>query len=287
MKFNLKENFPIGKTSWVGVGGACDLLFKPSSFDELQGFLKQNDRDLTVLGNTSNVIISDDGIRGVVIRLIGEFLNILKIDDAKVEVGAGMLDKSFAFLMGEEEVAGFEFLSTIPGNIGGGVKMNCGCFGGEIAENLLLIKGLDFKGNYVEFKPFELEFSYRKSGLPSDFIITSVVLEGVKSKKEKILDLMAQNQEKRNQSQPTGGKTAGSTFKNPISHKAWELLEKAGLRGVKIGGASFSHKHLNFLLNDGTATAKDVVSLGELARKLVREKCGVELEWEVLHLGKF
>jgi UDP-N-acetylmuramate dehydrogenase len=189
--------------------------------------------------------------------------------------------------MANEEISGFEFLSTIPGNIGGGIKMNCGCFGREIAENIITIKGVDFKGKYIEFKPSELNFSYRRSGLSSSFIITSVVLRGVRSKRQKILDLMSQNQEKRNQSQPTGGKTAGSTFKNPEKYKAWELLERAGLRGVKIGGASFSQKHLNFLINDGSATARDLILLGETARKLVFEKCGVNLEWEILHIGSF
>jgi UDP-N-acetylmuramate dehydrogenase len=298
-KFGLKRDFQIGKTSWLGTGGNCEFLFKPSSFEELSSFLKELslgnftenfNRDfpqITILGNTSNVLIGDGGIEGLVVRLIGKFMEIHKIDDTRVEVGAGMLDKTFANLMAEEEISGFEFLSTIPGNIGGGIKMNCGCFGGEIGENLVLLKGLDFKGNKLELKPHEIAFEYRKSNLPKEFIITSAVLKGAVSKKARILDLMAINQEKRNQTQPTGGKTAGSTFKNPKGFSAWELLEKAGLRGVKIGGASFSEKHLNFLLNDGTATAKDILSLGEHARKLVFEKCGIKLEWEVLHIGKF
>jgi UDP-N-acetylmuramate dehydrogenase len=286
-KFHLKEGFNIGKTSWVGVGGRCDFLFKPKNELELIEFLTENTGELTILGNTSNVIIGDLGIEGTVIRLASSFMEIKSINDGIVEVGAGMLDKTFATLMAEEEISGFEFLSTIPGNIGGGIKMNCGCFSQEIAENIVLIKGLDFKGKIMEFKANEVKFNYRAAELPENFIITSALLKGVKSNKGDILKKMTENQKKREESQPTGGKTAGSTFKNPTGYKAWKLLQDAGLSELKIGGASFSSKHTNFLINDGTATASSLVELGELARSLVFKKTGIVLEWEIKRMGRF
>ena len=283
----MKENFNIGKISWFGVGGPAEFLFKPKSEGDLKAFLVENTKQITILGNTSNVIIGDLGIKGVTIRLGTSFMKIKRLNECEVQVGAAMPDKNFAFEMAELGLSGFEFLSTIPGNIGGGVKMNCGCFGREMKDVLVSIKGLDFKGNEVMLQASELKFGYRTANLPEDLIIISAVLRGQTGKKKDVLAKMEENQQKRNNSQPTGGKTCGSTFKNPEGHKAWDLLEKAGLRGVKIGGVSFSELHLNFMMNDGTGTAKDAIELGTLAQKLVYEKFGVRLEWEVKHIGEF
>lgn len=286
-KYNLRQDFEIGKTSWLGVGGKADFLFRPTSPENLQEFLTENRQfALTILGNISNIIIRDAGIEGVVIRLGGNFGKILSVSETEIEVGAGMLDKNFALEMAEIELSGFEFLSTIPGNLGGGLKMNCGCFGGELSDIFVSAKGFDFKGNPLFFQKKDINFSYRESGISDDIIITSMVLKGVKSSKPKILQKMEENQQKRNESQPTGGKTCGSTFKNPHSAKAWELLQKSGASAMKVGGAFFSSKHSNFLMNDGTATAKDLETLGEMAKKIVFEKFGIKLEWEIKFIGK-
>ncbi len=280
-EFNIKTGFHIGKTTWLGIGGVCEYFFKPKSKEELTKFFKTQNTKITILGNTSNVMIKEDGVKGTTIRLAGSFTQIHNLDDTLIEVGAGMLDKNFAFIMAEEGISGFEFLSTIPGTIGGGIKMNCGCFGGEIADNFVSLKGLTFKGDEITLTANDVKFNYRKAEIPDNIIVTSVILKGVKSTKDKILKKMLENQQKRSESQPSGGKTLGSTFKNTQTKKAWELLDISGLRGVKIGGASFSDKHLNFLINDGSATYGDVSSLIRLAQNLVYEKCGVRLELEI------
>lgn len=283
----MNTNFNLSKVSWFGVGGNADFFFKPKTADELKDFLKQNILPITIIGNGSNLLIRDGGINGVVLKLGSGFGKIISINDAEVEVGAGMLDKSFAMLIAEEELSGFEFLSTIPGNIGGGVKMNCGCFGGEIADLVYLIKGYDFKGNFVQLTKSDIKFSYRSTNLNDDIIITSVVLKGVKSTKSLILQKMEENHQKRVQTQPTTGKTCGSTFKNPINNKAWHLLLQSGAVNLKVGGARFSEKHSNFIINDGSATAKDIESLGEKAIKLVYEQFGIMLEWEIKKIGNY
>ena len=286
-KYNLRPNFQIGRTSWFGVGGAAEFFFKPQSEENLQNFLKENQEfALTILGNTSNVIIRDGGIDGVLIKLNSHFTKISRKSETEIEVGAAILDKNFAIQVAEEGLSGFEFLSTIPGNLGGGVKMNCGCFGGEISDVFVSAKGFDFKGNPVFFTKKDMNFSYRESNVPDDVILTSVALKGAPSSKEKILKIMSENQEKRNLSQPTGGKTCGSTFKNPLNAKSWELIQKSGASLFKVGGAYISPKHANFLMNDGNATSKDVENLGSMIQKAVFEKFGIRLEWEIKIIGK-
>ena len=281
-----KENFNIGKISWFGVGGNAEAFFKPKNKEELINFLQTNNQPVTVIGNLSNMLIRDGGIEGVCIKL-GSGFTEFEMNEEKIKVGAGMLDKTFAFKALEAGIGGFEFLSTIPGNIGGGVKMNCGCFGFEIADVFISLEGVDFKGNLVSLQKKDIEFSYRSTSIPNDIIITSVTLKGVGKEKSRILELMKKNESERNKTQPVSGKTCGSTFKNPIGEKAWNLLVKSGANKLKIGGASFSNIHANFIINDGTAKAKDIEDLGETARKMVLEKLGVNLEWEIKIIGKY
>lgn len=283
----MNSDFDLSKVSWFGVGGKAEFFLKPKTEEELQRFLKNNNLLITVIGNGSNLLIRDGGVKGVVLKLGSGFGRVNRISDNMAEVGAGVLDKSFAMIMAEEELAGFEFLSTIPGNIGGGVKMNCGCFGQEISEVLELVKGCDFKGKSMQFSKKEINFGYRSSNLPDNFIITSVVLRGIKSSKSSILLKMQENQTKRLNSQPVSGKTCGSTFKNPQDRLAWQLLVEAGANKLKVGGAEFSQKHANFIINNGSATARDIEILGESAKQLVKDKFNINLEWEIKIIGSY
>lgn len=282
----MRENFDLSKISWFGVGGRAEFFYKPKTFDDLKSVLSKNNANITVLGNCSNLLIRDGGIGGVVIKLSPAFANLKLINENTVEVGAAFLDKNFAMEMAKYELSGFEFLSTIPGNIGGGIKMNCGCFGGEISDILVRVIGLDFKGNILEIDAKDLNFSYRSTSIPEDFIITSAVFKGTKSSKKKILKKCQENQNERNETQPIGGKTCGSTFKNPKGMKAWELIVAAGLKNLKIGGASFSEKHANFIMNDGSATAKDIETLGEIVIDKIYNQFSIKLEWEIRKIGE-
>jgi UDP-N-acetylmuramate dehydrogenase len=283
-----KTNVSLSKNSWLAVGGQAECFFKPRDIESLSAFLRQNKTPVTILGNCSNVIIRDGGISGTVIKLGSGFSGIKRLSGTQIEVGAAMLDLTLSQYALQMELSGFEFLSTIPGAVGGGIKMNAGCFGSEVAEVLVSFKAIDGKGKIHEFRKSEINFSYRKSLIDSELIIISAVLEGSQGNAKAISYLMERNSIKRSESQPTTGKTCGSTFKNPSPHdKAWKLIYDAGLSGFSVGGAFVSPKHANFIINDGSATAADIEILGETIRLAVKEKYGILLEWEIERIGNF
>lgn len=308
-----RYNYSLGSKTWFGVGGACEILFKPSDTKSLAQFLQTNSQGaklpITILGNTSNVIIRDGGIPGVTIKLGRQFSQIEPIqydNESKniiLSVGSATLDTNLAAFAAQNGISGMEFLSTIPGSIGGAIRMNAGCFGGEIKDVLASCTSVDFNGNIHEFINLELpqnlniterifpnsarpiSFLYRKCILPKDLIFTNAILVGTKSPHHKIEQTMFEMQEKRNASQPIRVKTGGSTFKNLPNKSAWQFVREAGLAGYTIGGAMVSEKHTNFLINTGNATAQDIENLGEHVIKTVFDKTGVTLEWEIERIG--
>lgn len=282
----MKENFNLSQISWFGVGGKAEFFYKAPDIASLSELLKLNNgREITIIGNASNLLIRDGGVKGISLKLGKDFSQISRFSEDTLEVGAAAFDKTFAMKMLELEISGFEFLSTIPGTLGGGVKMNCGCFGNEIGEVLTGINAIDERGNKIYIKADDIKFSYRNSDIPDNIIITSAILKGVSSSRNNIMKTMRINEKKRVDAQPVNGKTCGSTFKNPETAKAWELLIQSGANLLKKGGARFSEKHANFILNDGSATAFDIEKLGEEAIVMVKEKCGVTLEWEIRKIG--
>ncbi len=282
-----RENADLSKLTWFQVGGPATILFKPADVEDLQHFLRELPQDIpvTILGAGSNVLIRSGGIEGVVIRLGSGFLDIQFYDDYSVSVGAGVLDRTLALLAQEKSLGQLEFLSGIPGTIGGALRMNAGAYGTEIKDVLRSADVIDPKGQRHKLSPKDLHFSYRHCGLPEDWIFVGAHLQGVQSDSsvigEKIQAIMTQ----RNDTQPTRARTGGSTFANPPQHKAWQLIDQAGCRGLKRGGAMVSELHCNFLINTGDATADDLESLGEDVRQRVLETSGVSLEWEIRRMG--
>lgn len=283
----ISENAPLDHTSWFGVGGSAEVLFKPTSRDDLVNFIKNCPKDvpITVLGITSNLIIRDGGISGVVIRMGKGFNELKLLDEVTIKSGNSVLDSSIANFSCENSVSGFEFLDSIPGTIGGALRMNAGAYGSEIKDLLVYAEVLFPDGEIKEMSGEEMGLSYRYNNLSSDVIFLGAVFKGVTGDKNEIRKRMEEFKEKKQKSQPLREKTGGSTFANPEGHSAWKLIDEAGLRGFKIGDAQISEKHTNFMLNIGEATAADLERLGEEVRKRVYDKFGVTLEWEIKRIG--
>lgn len=279
-------DFPLKKKSWFGVGGNAEVYIEPADMDDLSRLLQFMPRvPVTILGGGSNVLIRDGGIPGITIHLDKAF-NKIKVDGDKIICDAGASLMELSRVAAKQSLSGFEFLCGIPGTIGGAIRMNAGAHGGSIEDILHSITVVTGEGDIQEINPFETEvFGYRRCYLPSDWIFVRAVFKGQLGDKTEITDKMAEYKKKRDNNQPTGVKTAGSTFKNPQGLQAWALIDKAGMRGTRVGGAMVSEKHANFLINTGNATAKDIETLGELIRQKVWETSSVELEWEVKKLG--
>lgn len=278
----------LSEQTWFRVGGAADLLFRPQTHEDLATFLqwKPASVPVTLLGAGSNVLVGDGGISGVVIRLGRGFANI-QIEGTNLIVGAGALDRTVALTCADAGLSGLEFLVGVPGTIGGAVKMNAGCYGQEVKDVLLWADVMDYQGKVTRLSNAELGFTYRHSTLHHDQIVITACFELRIAQPSAIHERLAQLLSEREQSQPVKGRTGGSTFKNPIPHKAWELIDKAGCRGLQIGEAQVSEKHCNFLLNLGEATAKELAELGEQVRQRVEAASGILLEWEIIRFGKF
>ena len=283
----LTADAPLGPQTWFATGGPAEVLFRPADVEDLAAFLAAlpTDVPVTVLGVGSNVIVRDGGIRGVVIRLLRGFTGIT-VDDHEVVAGAGAPDLNVALTAREHSLAGLEFLSGIPGTIGGAFPTNAGAYGGELAEVLISAEAVDRAGRIFTVKPAELGLSYRHSDAPTDWIFTSARLSAAPGDQLAIARRISEIDSARADSQPRS-RTGGSTFANPPGHKAWELIDAAGCRGLKVGGAQVSEKHTNFLINTGAATASDIEKLGEEVRRRVFDKSGVELQWEIRRLGEF
>lgn len=280
------EGADLSNMVWFRTGGPAEVLFRPKNLEDLKAFLKATPPDLpiTLVGVGSNLLIRDKGVEGVVIKLGKPFADIT-VDGDLVSAGAGAMDVTVAFAAAEVSLSGLEFLRGIPGTIGGALRMNAGAYGSEVADVLVSATAIDRGGNVHTLNPDEMGFSYRKSTVPSDWIFVSATFKGTPGNREEIQTKMDAIQQAREDTQPMRVRTGGSTFKNPAGKKAWQLIEEAGCRGLKIGGAMVSEKHCNFLINAGSATSSDLETLGEEVRKRVLKKTGVALHWEIQRVG--
>ncbi|MBV9521315.1 MAG: UDP-N-acetylmuramate dehydrogenase [Alphaproteobacteria bacterium] len=282
----LAENAPLAQVTWFRVGGPAEVMFRPADERDLAEFLagKPDDVPVTVLGVASNLLVRDGGIPGVVIRLGRGFVAVT-CGGTTVRAGAGALDLNIALACREAGIAGLEFLSGIPGTIGGALRMNAGAYGSEIKDVLHRAVALDGKGRRHEIEGARLGLSYRHCAAPEDWIFIAAELAGAAGNADAIGERMAGIAAAREASQPIRARTGGSTFANPPGHKAWELIDRAGCRGLTRGGAAVSEKHANFLINTGNASAADLEGLGEEVRRRVFESTGVTLEWEIKRVG--
>jgi UDP-N-acetylmuramate dehydrogenase len=271
---------------WFRAGGPAEILFRPADADDLATFLyaKPADVRVSVIGVGSNLLVRDGGIPGVVIRLPAAFGKV-STDGLRVRAGAAALDSAVARAAADAGIASLEFLRGIPGTVGGALKMNAGCYGREIKDIFVEATAIDGKGEVHKLTPADMAFVYRKTGVPEDFVFVEAVFEGTKDAPDAIRARMAELVERREASQPVKTRTGGSTFKNPPGHKAWQLIDQAGCRGLKHGEAQVSEKHCNFLINTADAKAADIEALGEDVRARVKAKFGVELEWEIKRVG--
>jgi len=284
-------NYNLSHLTWFKVGGPAEIFFKPSNAQDLANFLEQNQRQfpVTILGAGSNIIIRDGGVDGVVIKLGQNFTNIeFDNNDNQLAVGSGCLNFNLARFCQQNNIAGFEFLVGIPGTIGGGIIMNAGAYNSEFKDIVISIEALDYQGKLFTLSNTEIGFKYRGCNLPKDLIVTKVIFKILPGDGEIITKKMNEINEKRLVTQPIKERTSGSTFANPPGeYSAWQLIDKAGMRGYKIGEASISTLHCNFMINHGNAKAKDLEELGELVKKAVRENSGVDLKWEIKRIGKY
>jgi len=282
----LSEGASLAKVTWFRVGGPAEVLFKPADVADLQTFLAGCPEDIavTVLGVGSNLLVRDGGIPGVVIRLGRAFAEI-RTEGTHVYAGAAALDLNVALAARGAGIAGLEFLSGIPGTIGGACRMNAGAYGSDLSQVLVAATAVDRKGNLHRLDKSGMGFTYRHSSVPEDWIFCGAELAGHAGDPAVIQQRLNEIQAAREESQPVRARTGGSTFVNPVGGKAWELVDKAGCRGLKLGGAMVSEKHCNFLINTGEASAAEIETLGETVRRRVRETSGVELAWEIKRIG--
>lgn len=284
----IRYNASLNNTNWFRVGGNAKAIFKPANTQDLAQFLKQIDKSIPVyvLGVGSNVIIRDGGFNGVIIKLGREFAGIEHANNQLI-CGAGALDSNIAMYCAEHAIKGLEFLSGIPGTIGGNIPTNAGAYGAEIKDYLIKLEAVDYNGNIIDYTNEQLDFEYRICNKikQAPFIVTKVWFKAEQGDAKQITDKITQIKADRELSQPVKSCTGGSTFKNPEGHKAWQLIDMAGCRGMQIGGAQVSTKHCNFLINTGDATAEDLENLGNQVRQKVLANSGVELEWEIKIIG--
>jgi UDP-N-acetylmuramate dehydrogenase len=287
----LTENAPLAGITWFRVGGPAEVMFRPADRDDLIAFLANRPADVavTVIGVGSNLLVRDGGVPGVVIRLGRGFADVV-IHGTTVRAGAATLDLNVAISARDAGVAGLEFLSGIPGTIGGALRMNGGAYGKEMKDATVSAEALDTTGRVHRLSLAELGFTYRHCGVAEDWIFLSAELAGAPDAPQAIAARMQEIQTKREDTQPIRTRTGGSTFANPRTpeaqgRRAWELIDGAGCRGLVRGGAIVSEKHCNFLINTGNATAADLEGLGEEVRRRVFEQFGVTLEWEIRRIG--
>ena len=283
----LTENAPLGPLTWFRAGGPADVLFRPADAEDLAKFVAGTPSDVpvTVIGVGSNLLVRDGGIRGVVIRLGRGFAEVARNGDT-VEAGAGALDLNVALSARGWGVQGLEFMSGIPGTVGGALRMNAGAYGREMVDVVLSAEAVDDEGRIRTLTLPELGLSYRHSDVPDSWIFTKAVLKAEPGDPEAILARIQEIRAQREASQPVRARTGGSTFANPPGAKAWELIDRAGCRGLQIGGAQVSEKHCNFLINTGDASAADIEQLGEEVRRRVEQMSGIELRWEIRIIGE-
>ena len=281
-----RADAPVAQLTWFRVGGPAEVLFRPADEADLVDFLSglPGDVPVTVLGVGSNTLIRDGGVPGVVIRL-GKGFADARVDGDRVIAGAGALDVTVAATAQRAGLTGLEFLSGIPGTVGGALRMNAGAYGSEIRDVLVSARAVDPLGHARTLAADEMALGYRHCGVPEDWIFTSAVLRARPGDPATIAQAMADIRDAREETQPRRVRTGGSTFANHEGRRAWQLIDAAGCRGLRIGGAQVSEKHCNFLLNTGDATAADIEALGEEVRRRVLASSGIELRWEIRRVG--
>jgi len=286
LRGRLLANQGLAELTWFRVGGPAQVLFMPEDDNDLAYALRNlpSDISLSVLGAGSNTIVRDGGIEGVVVRLGRGFNEVTVEADNRVRAGTAALDVLVARAAQKAGIAGLAFLSGIPGTIGGALRMNGGAYGGETKDVMVEARGIDRAGNLRTYSNAEMGFAYRYCAVLDDVIFTSAVFQGRAGDPEAIAAEMDNIKQKREASQPRN-RTGGSTFKNPPGQSAWKLVDEAGCRGLRVGEAQVSELHSNFLINLGRATAADIETLGETVRARVKQKSGVELEWEIKRVG--
>ena len=287
LRGRLLPNEPLAPLTWFRVGGPAQALFMPEDEADLAYALANllGDVPVTVIGLGSNLIVRDGGVPGVVIRLGRGFSEVTIEGDQRVRAGTGVPDVKVARAAQEAAIAGLAFFRGIPGAIGGALRMNGGAYGRETKDALIEARGVDRGGRVRVLANADMHYAYRHCGAPDDIIFTQALFQGAPGDPQKIAAEMDEITESREATQPIKSRTGGSTFKNPPGHKAWQLIDAAGCRGLTVGGAQVSEMHCNFLINPGGATAADIETLGETVRARVREHSGVELEWEIKRIG--
>ncbi len=281
----LQEKVSLASMTWLKVGGAADILFSPEDEEDLGNFLKDQRNPIQlVMGAGSNLLIRDGGISGTVVKL-GRGFREFSIEGSEIEVGAALPDRIISERCQQAGISGFEFLYTIPGALGGGLRMNAGCYGGEIADRLIWARVMDPQGTIHHLSPQEMGYKYRGCGIPQGWIFLKARLRGSHGDVTSIARTMAQFAQQREATQPLYVKTGGSTFANPPGYKAWQLIDQAGFRGKFLNEAQFSPLHCNFLINHGKASAKDLEDLGEAAKAAVFQQTGIHLSWEIIRCG--
>ncbi|MBR5599285.1 MAG: UDP-N-acetylmuramate dehydrogenase [Alphaproteobacteria bacterium] len=281
------ENVKLSKHTWFGVGGPAEILYLPEDEDDLRLFLlkKPESIPVTIIGGGSNLLVRDGGIMGVVIKLDNPNFKKIRLEDGVLKVGAGVNNSDLKKFMLENSVGGMEFITSVPGKIGGLLRTNAGCFGGNVSQVLVSAKIMNDWGEIHEVEKDDFNFSYRSSTFPENWIILEASFKCVTKERKEIEELFNEHKKYRETHQPINKRTAGSTFKNPDGLSAWKLIEDAGCKGLKVGGAEVSQMHSNFLINNGNATAEDIEKLGEMIIQKVFEKTSITLEWEVRRMG--
>ncbi|MBI4724888.1 MAG: UDP-N-acetylmuramate dehydrogenase [Rhodomicrobium sp.] len=283
----LLPNVPLSNLTWLRAGGPAQALFTPADEDDLAYFLSRCPVDVpvTVIGVGSNLLVRDGGVPGAVIRLARGFNETAQLSNTRIRAGAAVPDVRLAQAAASAGIAGLAFYRGIPGTVGGALRMNAGAHGGETKDILAEARALDRSGNVHVFDNAGMGFTYRRCGVPADYIFTQAIFEGTPGDPAEIAEAMQQVAEYREANQPIKSRTGGSTFKNPPGHSAWKLIDAAGCRGLRVGGAHMSEMHCNFLINDVGATAADIERLGELVRERVFAQSGIVLEWEIKRIG--
>ena len=283
-------DYDLRKTNWFNIGGMAKAFFKPKNLNELVNFLRNFGlkEKIFILGIGSNILIKDDGFDGVVVKLGKDFSNISMLPNKTIIAGSAIMDKKVAEFASENDIGGLEFLSCIPGTIGGGIRMNSGCFGTEFKDILISVQAIDRNGKILTIPSSSIEFDYRTNNLPKDLMFLSASFKGKFKKKETVKKDMEILKSKKEETQPTKIKTGGSTFKNPITQtdkKVWELIKSSVPKNTNFGDATISEKHFNFFVNKNKATYKDMKKLIDFVREKVKEKTGINLDLEIEIIG--
>jgi UDP-N-acetylmuramate dehydrogenase len=286
LRGRLLANEPIAPVTWFRVGGPAQVLFTPADEEDLAYFLASvPDHPVTVIGLGSNLIVRDGGVPGIVIRMARGFTDVTVEDETKVRAGVAVPDVKVARAATDASLSGLAFYRGVPGAIGGALRMNAGAYGGETKDVLIRANAISRTGEKVTFSNADMGYSYRHCSVPEEYIFTDALYQAKPGNKDEIAAEMESITDRREATQPIKSRTGGSTFKNPEGHKAWQLIDAAGCRGLAVGDAQVSELHCNFLINRGNATAADVEGLGEEVRRRVKENSGVQLEWEIKRIG--